>query len=98
MYREYYHVYSIFFFKYICFTMLDMFCIVFFYDEEIKCIELNWIEKILKILFISLYNLLFVNNEIMMHTSVLKADLKVSSIAYHNNASSHKDNGQTKPR
>ena len=24
--------------------MFDMFCIVFFNDEEIKCIELNWIE------------------------------------------------------
>ena len=29
--------------------MFDMFYIVFFNDEEIKCIELNWIElKILK--------------------------------------------------
>ena len=34
------YVFQVFLFYY----MFDMFCIVFFNDEEIKCIELNWIE------------------------------------------------------
>ena len=85
-----YHIYSIFFFKYIYSfsSIFVLLCLIWY--------ELNW--KDFENPVISLYNLLFVNNEIMMHTSVLKADLKVSSIAYHNNASSHKDNGQTEPR